>query len=59
MNCMEAAAKEMYAALKEILEHVEDMNIKRIGTQCTLCHTYRMIGHRALAKADGKDGQNE
>lgn len=42
----------MREALREILDHVEDMNIERVGSQCTLCHTFRMIGHSALTQAE-------
>ena len=41
----------MKDALREILEHVEDMQIARVGSQCTLCHTFRKLGHAALALA--------
>ncbi len=41
-------------ALKLILKHVEDSDVDRVGSQCTLCHTYRMIGHEAIAKAEGR-----
>lgn len=51
---MERAAPELYEALKAILDHVEDMNVERVSSQCTLCHTFRMMGHAALAAADGK-----
>lgn len=51
-----ASAPELLAALKTILEHVEDMDLERLGgNQCTLCHTYRMIGHDAIARAEGRD----
>jgi predicted adenine nucleotide alpha hydrolase (AANH) superfamily ATPase len=49
-----AAAPELFEALTKILKHVEDMELERKGNQCTLCHTYRMIGHAALAKAEGR-----
>ncbi len=41
-------------ALKKILAHVEDMGAARVGSQCTLCFSYRMMGHTAVAKAEGK-----
>ena len=41
----------MKDALREILEHVEDMQVDRVGSQCTLCHTFRKLGHAALALA--------
>ena len=41
----------MKDALREILEHVEDMQVDRVGSQCTLCHTFRMLGHAALKLA--------
>lgn len=40
-------------ALEKIIEHVENMDAPRQGNQCTLCHTYRMIGHDAIAKVRG------
>ena len=49
-----AAAPEMYEALKAIFQHVESDNIKRIGSQCTLCHTYRTMARKALKKAEGE-----
>jgi hypothetical protein len=49
------AAPDLYKALSEILAHVENMDLERIPpTQCTLCHTFRMLGHNALAKALGQ-----
>lgn len=41
----------MRDALEAILAHVENMELDRKGNQCTLCHTYRQIGHDALALA--------
>lgn len=46
----EQAGRKMFEALAKILNHVEDMKVERMPpSQCTLCHTFRMIGHEALA----------
>lgn len=50
-----AAAPELLEALREILAHVESDTTQLIAGQCTLCHTYRIIGHAAIAKAEGRD----
>ena len=51
----DAVRGELVAALKSILAHVEDMDVERLPrNQCTLCHTYRMIGHAAITKAEGR-----
>lgn len=44
----------LLSVLKEILDHVEDSSAERIGNQCTLCHTYRMKGHDAIAEVESK-----
>jgi hypothetical protein len=49
-----SAAPDMHEALKAIIEHVENEDVKRIGNQCTLCHSYRMMIHNVIAKAETK-----
>ena len=48
---LEADRDTLLKALKEIIGHVED-NSPRVGNQCTLCHTYRMIGHDAISQVE-------
>lgn len=51
-----AAAPRLLDALEKILAHAESTDIERMQPyQCTLCHTYRMIGHAAIAAAKGLD----
>lgn len=44
-------------ALEQIVDHVEDMDLERKDLQCTLCHTYRMIGHKALDAYEKEQAQ--
>lgn len=48
-----AAAPDLLDALEQILAHVEDMDLERVKNQCTLCHSYRTLGHAAISKAHG------
>lgn len=49
------AAPDLLQAAKEVLDHVENMELDRGGTnQCTLCWTYRMKLHDAVRKAEGR-----
>jgi hypothetical protein len=51
---LKAQNKELAKTLREILEHVEDINVMRQASECTLCHTYRMKGWQALADYEEK-----
>jgi hypothetical protein len=49
-----AAAPDLLAALKQVLEHVEDPTVDRVPEWCcTLCATYRGIARDAISKAEG------
>jgi hypothetical protein len=52
-EALENAAPELLDACKAVLEHVENMDIARLGQYCTLCKTYRDILRAAIAKAEG------
>ena len=50
-----AVSAALLAALKQIIGHVEDTSVDRQPpSMCTLCHTYRMIGHEAIDAAEGR-----
>lgn len=40
---------ELREVIQEILDHVENPGIERVGNQCTLCYTYRCKARAALA----------
>jgi hypothetical protein len=48
VEALEIQKRALIVALKSILDHVENENIDRIGPQCTLCYSYRAMGHAVL-----------
>jgi hypothetical protein len=36
-------------AIEDVLAHVEDMDLKRVNNQCTLCFSHRKMLREALA----------
>lgn len=50
-NCNQETFEVVADALDRILQHVEEDSFLRIGNQCTLCYTFRTMGHAALARA--------
>jgi hypothetical protein len=51
-NETEQIMQTMLDALKTVLTHVEDDQVSRVGSQCTLCYTYRKIMRDAIRTAD-------
>lgn len=49
LNRLADEGETLRAVIQETLDHVEDMNLERLGTnQCTLCATYRKKMRAAL-----------
>lgn len=46
---------ELLKVLEDVLFHVEDEEAKRVGSQCTLCHSYRKMIRDVIAKAKGTE----
>lgn len=42
---------------KAVLNHVEDESVKRVGSQCTLCFSYRKMMCEAITRAEQKGGE--
>jgi hypothetical protein len=42
----------MLRTLKSVIAHVECRDLDRVGSQCTLCHTYRTMIHNAIEVAE-------